>query len=178
MPTLKGKKVILRYFTMDDFEEFYEFAKNPIVGYNAGWKPHDDTMISKRILQAKVFSASNFAIIEKSSGKLIGSIELNPSHIRERIKAFEIGYALNPTYWGMGYASDAKRVLMKFAFEKMNALVVEMCHIESNIRSEHVALACGFIYEGTLRAYKLMYDGRIVDVKMYRLTLSEYKKIK
>jgi len=178
MPELIGKKVIIRYFKLDDFKDFYEFSSDPRVGYTAGWKPHTDETTSRRILQAKVFSAQNFAIVEKATGKVVGSIELNPSHIRERIKAFEIGFALNPDYWGLGYASEATRLLTAYAFKEHNALVLEMCHIADNISSEHVANACGFIYEGTLKAYKVMYDKRIVDVKLYRLTLEEYKRMK
>lgn len=173
-----GKKVIVRYFKMEDFPDFYEFSSHPKVGYMAGWKPHTDEDISRRILQSKVYSASNFAIVELKSGKVVGSIELNPSHIRERIKAFEIGFAINPDYWGLGYASEATRLLTRYAFKEQKALVLEMCHIVDNIESEHVALACGFTYEGTIKAYKLMYDKRIVDVKLYRLTLDEWKSLK
>jgi putative acetyltransferase len=178
MPELIGKKVIVRYFTLDDFKDFYEFSSDPRVGYTAGWKPHTDEITSRRILQAKVYSAQNFAIVEKESGKVVGSIELNPSHIRERIKAFEIGFALNPDYWGLGYAKEATMLLCEYAFKEQKALVLEMCHIADNIQSEHVALACGFTYEGTIKAYKLMYDKRIVDVKLYHLTLEEYKRMK
>lgn len=174
MPELIGNKITVRYFKLSDFNDFYEFSSDPSVGFSAGWKPHTDEHLSKRILQTKVFSAQNFAIVENISNKVVGSIELNPSHIRERIKAFEIGFALNPKYWGKGYASEAARLMCKFAFDEMHAEVLEMCHIDDNIRSEHVVKSCGFTYEGTLKKYKVMYDKRIVDVKLYRLTKEEY----
>ena len=71
MPEQIKKKVIVRYFTLDDFKDFYEFSSDPRVGYTAGWKPHTDEITSRRILQAKVYSAQNFAIVEKEilSGK-------------------------------------------------------------------------------------------------------------
>ena len=176
MPLLIGDKVTVRYFKMEDFKDFYEFSSDPRVGFNAGWKPHTDIDLSRRILQTKVFSAQNFAIMENKTKKVIGSIELNPSHIRERIKAFEIGFAENPKYWGNGYVSEAVRLLTKYAFEVMYAEVLEMCHIENNIASEHVALSCGYKYEGLLRKYKIMYDKRVVDVKVYSLTKEEFLK--
>ena len=174
---LKGERVLIRYFENSDLEDFFEFSKRPEVGFSAGWKPHTDYDLSRRVLHGKVLSASNFAIVLKDTQKVIGSIELNPSHIREKIRAFEIGFALNPDYWGHGYVSEATRLLMNYAFKKMNAAVLEMCHFEDNIRSERVCKAVGFRYEGTLKAYKQMYDGRIVDVKLYSMTLDEYERM-
>ncbi len=176
MPNLIGDKVTVRYFKMEDLDDFYEFSSNPHVGYTAGWKPHTDIELSRRILQTKVFSAQNFAIVLNETKKVIGSIELNPSHIRERIKAFEIGFAENPDYWGNGYVSEAVRLLTKYAFDTLYAEVLEICHIEDNIASGHIALSCGYSYEGTLRKYKIMYDKRVVDVKLYSLTKEEYLK--
>lgn len=174
---LKGDRIIIRYFENSDFEDFYEFSSAPEVGYTAGWRPHSDRDQSRKILAAKVMSATNFAVVLKDSGKVIGSIELNPSHIREKIRAYEIGFALNPKFWGHGYASEATRLMIKYAFYKMHALVVEMCHIADNKACERVCVSTGFRYEGLIKAYKEMYDKRIVDVKLYSMTLEEYERM-
>ncbi|MGM9970842.1 MAG: GNAT family N-acetyltransferase [Anaeroplasmataceae bacterium] len=171
------KRLTIRYFENSDLDDFYEFSKPQIVGYNAGWKPHDNISMSQRILFNKVMSANNFAIVINETKKVIGSIELNKSHIREGVKAFEIGFALNPLYWGMGYAKEATIALMDFAFKKQHAEVIEMCHITDNIRCENTIKSLGFIYEGTLVKYKRMYDNRVVDVKTYRMTKEEYERM-
>lgn len=168
---------MIRYFENSDLEDFHEFSKHPDVGFSAGWKPHTDKEISRRILYGKVMSATNFAIVLKETGKVIGSIEINPSHIREKIKAYEIGFALNPDYWGHGYTSEATRLMMEYGFKRLHALVLEMCHIADNKRCERVCNAVGFRYEGTIKAYKEMYDKRIVDVKLYSMTLEEYERM-
>lgn len=174
---LKGERIMIRFFENSDLEDFYEFSKEPNVGFNAGWKPHTSKDLSKKILYTKVMSPTNFAVVLKDSGKVIGSIELNPSHIREKVRAFEIGFAFNPKYWGHGYASEATRLMLGYAFEKMHAVVCEMCHIVDNKSCERVALATGFIYEGIIRSYKQMYDGRIVDVKLYSMLLEDYERM-
>ncbi len=174
---IRGKRVTIRNFELSDFDDYYEFSKHPDVGYNAGWKPHPNQEISRKILHSNIMSSTIFALELNDTGKVIGSIELNPSHIRERVRAFEIGFALNPDYWGHGYASEATRLMLGYAFNKMHALVCEMCHIVDNKRCERVALNTGFRYEGTLRIYKEMYDKRIVDVKLYSMTFDEYERM-
>ena len=38
MKTLTTDRLILRRFTMEDAEDFYEYAKDPDTGIHAGWK--------------------------------------------------------------------------------------------------------------------------------------------
>ena len=42
MKTLTTDRLILRRFTMEDAEDFYEYAKDPDTGIHAGWKPHQN----------------------------------------------------------------------------------------------------------------------------------------
>lgn len=174
---LDTKRLTIRYFKNEDIDDFYEFSKNPIVGKNAGWKPHPSLEISKRVLFTKVISSNCFGIVLKESNKLIGSIELNKSHIRENMKSYEIGFALNPDYWGYGYIYEAASALIDFAFKKLKAEILEACHIIDNIRSENTIKSLGFTYEGTLVKYKEMYDKRIVDIKLYSLTKQDYERM-
>lgn len=170
-------RITIRNFFNSDLYDFYEFSSHPSVGYSAGWRPHTSIEMSERILFNKVISTNNFAIVLNENNKVIGSIELNKSHIREGINAYEIGFALNPDYWGMGFAYEAGKVLMRYAFKNLHADVLEMCHIVDNTKSQRTIEALGFIYEGTLLSYKKMYDKRIVDVKLYRLTKDEYERM-
>lgn len=170
-------RLTIRKFSNDDINDFYEFSSNPLVGYTAGWKPHDSIHYSEDILFNKVISVNHFAIVLNDTKKVIGSLELNNSTIRQGLKAYEIGFALNPSYWGCGYAKEASNALIDFAFKIKKADVLEMCHIVDNIRSENTIKSLGFNYEGTIKCYKKMYDNRIVDVKLYRLTKVEYERM-
>lgn len=42
MKVLETKRLILRPWKIDDLDEFYEYARNPNIGPNAGWEPHKD----------------------------------------------------------------------------------------------------------------------------------------
>ena len=51
MITIETDRLILRPFTYTDLDDLYEYAKNPNVGPNAGWKPHEDLDESMAILK-------------------------------------------------------------------------------------------------------------------------------
>ena len=60
------------------------------------------------------FTARICPIIDNSTSKMIGTIELyNHSPL---FKA-ELGYALNPKYWGKGIIPEAVNEVVAFAFE-------------------------------------------------------------
>ena len=46
MKTLETERLILREWQLKDLDDFYEYAKNPNVGSNAGWEPHSSKEVS------------------------------------------------------------------------------------------------------------------------------------
>jgi ribosomal-protein-alanine N-acetyltransferase len=44
---IETKRLILRNIVEDDAEDIYEYARNPNVGPNAGWLPHE-SIVSAR----------------------------------------------------------------------------------------------------------------------------------
>jgi RimJ/RimL family protein N-acetyltransferase len=61
----------------------------------------------------------DLAVCTKQDEKQIGkiSIKLNWEEIRE----WEIGWVLLPEYWKMGYATEAVKTLLGYAFKSLNA---------------------------------------------------------
>jgi ribosomal-protein-alanine N-acetyltransferase len=60
---------------------------------------------------------------------------------------YEIGYVLNPLYWGMGFASEIAEALTNFAFS-LGAEKVTACARESNSVSRHIIEKLGFTEVG------------------------------
>ena len=63
----------------------------------------------------------------------------------------EIGYVLNPAYWGHGYACEAVEAVLRFGFIDIGLNRIEARHMVGNDRSAGVMKHCGMQYEGTLR---------------------------
>jgi [ribosomal protein S5]-alanine N-acetyltransferase len=174
MKKLETERLILRTWSQGDLDDFYEYAKAPDVGPNAGWAPHVNKELSARILQSFIMSGDVWAIEYKQNHKAIGSLGLHEDKKREGVNSKMVGYALSHDYWGRGLMSEAVKCVIKYAFEKLELDVLSVYHYPSNLRSRRVIEKCGFKYEGTMRLASKLYDGTMVDEVCYSMTREEY----
>ncbi|SFC42197.1 GNAT family N-acetyltransferase [Clostridium uliginosum] len=174
MKVLETERLILRPWTIDDLEDFYEYAKNPNIGPNAGWEPHSNKEDSKKILELFIEKDETWAIVYKENDKVIGSIGLHTDEKRNGINSNMLGYVLSEEYWGKGIMTEAVKCVIKYAFEEIKLDILSVCHYTFNNRSKRVIEKCGFKYEGTIRCAKKLYDTRIVDEVCYSILKEEY----
>ena len=123
MEQLITKRLILRQWQISDSSDLYEYAKSDLVGPNAGWKPHKSEEESKKIIRNFIKDDDTYAIVLKSENKVIGSIGLHkrkPNGDLGGLQQREIGYVLNPKYWGNGYIPEAVQSVLEYGFEKLN----------------------------------------------------------
>ena len=71
----------------------------------------------------------------------------------------EIGYFLEPEYWGRGYATDAARLLIELAFELNARRVIATCD-EENQASAAVMQRCGMSPGPSPDPGRLFYETR------------------
>jgi RimJ/RimL family protein N-acetyltransferase len=64
-------------------------------------------------------SSYNLAIIRQSDHKILGWIGIGQAD-GEATSVLDFGYAILPTYWGCGYATEALSGIVDFAFEQLN----------------------------------------------------------
>lgn len=172
--TLETERLTLRQWTMDDADDMFAYAKSPKVGPAAGWKPHESRAESAEMLRGWLQSPEVWAVEEKASGRVIGSIGLHRDDLRSNPRARTIGYVLREESWGRGYMPEAVRRLTAFAFEALCMDVVSIQHFEFNDRSRRVIEKCGFRYEGTLRRASSIFDGSVHDELVYSMLREEY----
>ena len=80
MKPIETERLLLRPWRLEDAADMYAYAKNPNVGPNAGWKPHESVEESKAILESWIHSdeeKDNWAIVPKETGRACGSIGLH-----------------------------------------------------------------------------------------------------
>ncbi len=91
-------------------------------------------------------------MIETHKGKPIGVMGIDRIDWKDRVGTTGaiIG---DKRYWGKGYGTDAKMILLNFAFNALN--LRKMCShvIAYNKRSLYYSLHCGYKIEGRLRAH-------------------------
>lgn len=174
MKTLETQRLLLRPFQEEDLEDFFEYAKHPEVGPNAGWPPHQSKDDSRKILTGFIEQQEVWAVVLKESNKLIGSVGLHSDHLRSAPDVKMMGYVLSEEFWGKGIMTEAARAAIRFAFENLDIALLTIHHYSHNLRSRRVIEKCGFYYEGTLRRCSRIYDGSIHDLACYSMTRQEW----
>lgn len=104
-----------------------------------------------------------FGIVRKADAVYIGSIGL---HLKEGV--FELGYWLGKPYWGNGYATEAARKVISFAFRELKAEKLLAGWFHDNPASGHVLEKLGFQPSG---AEQLDCAARGHTVYCHRVTL-------
>lgn len=56
-----------------------------------------------------------FAVVEKESGELVGSVQVSRYHGKKKLKNFEVGYDIGEAYQNKGYATEAVEEIIKWA---------------------------------------------------------------
>ncbi|MCK6258969.1 GNAT family N-acetyltransferase [Fictibacillus sp. KIGAM418] len=179
MRELQTERLLLRPWKESDVKDLYDYAKSDLVGPNAGWKPHKDEEESKEIIQ--MFLESNdvlYAIELLSEHKVIGSIGLHdrkPDETLSHLNQKEIGYVLNPAYWGKGYVPEAVNRVLEHGFEDLYLDIVWCGHYDFNHNSKRVNEKCGFNYRFSENKILERLDGQEVVCLYYSILKSEYQ---
>ena len=151
---LETERLLLRQWRLDDFEPYAQLcADEDVMRYLGGKKLSRDEAwrhMAFLIGHWQLLGYGHFAVEEKATGRFIGRIGfLNP----EGWPGFEIGWTLARESWGKGYASEAARVALEYAFTKLDqAHVISLIHPE-NKASMRVAERLGEKREGTAEVF-------------------------
>ncbi len=86
----------------------------------------------------------------------------------------EIGYELNPAHWGHGYATEAARCVLNFAFKQLRVHRVWATCIADNQASVRVLEKLGMQPEGRLRENTWMKE-RWWDTLIYAILYPEWQ---
>ena len=170
METLETERLILREWQDSDANDYFEIYSNSDVE-NAGAKICESMNESLESIHHLIKSQESWAIVLKENDKVIGSISLSDINRHDRYK--EIEYIISMNYQNKGYATEAVKCLLKYAFTELDLLVVAVCHYSSNLKSKRVIEKCGFTYEGTLRKY----SRNLTDSVRYSMIKDEWENL-
>ena len=172
MKQLETKRLILREWSLLDSADLYEYAKNELVGPYAGWSPHKSEDESKEIIKMFIETQETYAIQLKESNKVIGSIGL---HKRDNSNnQYEIGYVLNPDYWGQGIIPEAVERIKEYGFIDLSLDEIWCAHFDFNHKSKRVNEKCGFKYQFTKKDILKQLNDKEVNTLYYRFLRSDY----
>ncbi len=167
---LETDRLVLRPVTIEDAEEMYAYFKEPNVGPNAGWKPHDNIKETCDFLHMIFIGKESVYGIElKENGRLVGSLGLIEDPKRENGNTRMLGYSMSENYWGQGIMTEAVKRVLQYGFEEMGLELISAYCYPHNERSKSVISKCGFTYEGTLKRCEVLYNGAVYDNECYSI---------
>lgn len=146
---MKTRRLIIRGFKESDLDDFYEYARVKDVGEMAGWKPHSSKEVSRSILNQFINNPEVFAIEERATHKMIGSIGLHDKPFDEHDSTYrqrELGYVLSKDYWNRGLMSEATRRIIRYAFNDLKLDRITVAHFIDNARSQAIINKLGFTF--------------------------------
>lgn len=178
MIPIETKRLILRRFKLSDDKDLFDYAKNPDVGPEAGWLPHKNIEETQSLLQNWITNKEIFAIVEKESGRVIGSVGLH-QHFDRAVSMREMGYALKKECWGKGYMSEAVFVMIDYAFKELGVEILTISHHHKNMRSKRVIEKAGFHFEGITRMARVHPTTKeLLDNYNYSMTKQEWEALR
>jgi len=169
MKTLESERLIMRDWQENDSRDYLEIYNNFDV-QEAGAKICNNINESIEIIRSLINLQESWAIVLKENNKVIGSIFLSDINRHDRYK--EIEYVISKRYQNKGFATEALKRVLKYAFTELDLLIVAVCHYPNNIKSKRVIEKCGFTYEGTLRKY----SRNFMDSFRYSMTKEEWEQ--
>jgi RimJ/RimL family protein N-acetyltransferase len=113
-----SERTILRQLTEADAADFYALNADEEVLKYTGDKSFKNIEEAREFLrnynQYKLYGVGRMAVIDKTSGKLMGWCGLK---YHEQSNEFDIGFRFFKHYWNMGYATETAKACIEYEQE-------------------------------------------------------------
>lgn len=177
--TIKTERLILRKFTVDDYNDmFNNWASDENVTRFLTWLPHESPEATMQLLEGwcnayERNDAYNWAM--EFEGQVIGNISV--VRLSEKSEYAELGYCMSCEHWNKGLMTEAARAVIDFLFNEVGVHRVSIAHAVKNPASGRVAQKCGLTYEGTRRECFKSSTGEFLDIANYGILKDDFLKL-
>jgi len=176
-PTLHTARLRLRPFTSADADSLFALHSNAYVLRYWDSPPWGEPARAERFIArcrqiAEEGSGARLAIDRGSDAAFLGwcgLTEWNPVY-----RSASLGYCLDDAAWGHGYATEAARALLQWAFTALDLNRVQAEADTRNAASARVLEKLGFVREGTLREDCIV-NGEVSDSWVYGLIKRQWQ---
>jgi len=178
LPELTTPRLTLRRLLVSDCADMFEYASRNDVTRFLTWYPHPDRAYTREYLQylGNRYSAGMFydwGILYEPDGKMVGTCGFTSFSCAS--DSAEVGYVVNPEYWGKGIGREALERVLQFGFEELMLHRIEAKFLLDNERSRHLMESVGMTFEGYLREGMLV-KGNYTTVGICSILVSEWNQ--
>lgn len=181
--TLQGGSVRLEPIRREHCQPLWESAKNS-ADEIFRWIPYPmrslaefETWTEKAFAEQDRGESLVFTTIDQASGSPAGSTRfMNIDRSNRRV---EIGSTwLTPRFQRTAVNTEAKYLMLRYAFETWNCLRVELKTDKLNQKSRNAIARIGAKEEGTLRQHLITWTGRVRDTVYFSILEAEWPQVK
>lgn len=172
--TITTGRLVLRLFQKSDAKTVTRLCNNYNIYKNTLYLPYPysiDCALTWMESHEENYNADKtyeFAVTDKETGELYGAISLSSN---KRFEHGEIAYWIGEEYWGRGYATEASKAMLDFAFNIKGYNKVFARYFGSNPASGKVMQKLGMEKEGIFKAH-VKKDERFEDLLYYGILKS------
>ena len=167
-------RLLLRAIAIDDWRAIHRYTSDPVV---TTWLP--EGLMNEE--QSRAFAIKNagekpeaFAVVTRGSNEFIGHMVFHPWGSPHTPHTYEIGWVFSRQHQRLGYATEAAKSLLAYAFESLNGhRVIATCQPE-NVASWRVMERLGMRREAHFRRCILHRPGEWWDEYLYAVLEEEY----
>jgi RimJ/RimL family protein N-acetyltransferase len=180
-PTLTGPTIELRPLQQADSAALVEAAADgELWNMKVTIVPGPETVdsyIATALAGQQAGRVMPFVIVKRESGQVVGSTRF--WKIDRANRKLEIGHSwLRASAQRSGVNTEAKYLLLAYAFEVMNAVRVQFTTDELNEKSRAAISRIGAKQEGIVRYERIMPDGRKRNSVRFSIIDSEWTEVK
>ena len=175
---LQNDVVQLRQMVKEDADALWAIAQDDSTWTYLPITPRSLEAIEVYINEALANQAEfPMVIIDMTTNKIVGATKFMA--IDAKNKAAEIGFSwLSPPARGTAINSNAKYLLMSYAFEQWGLRRLTIKTDAENIASCKAIEAIGATKEGVLRNHRIRKDGKNRDTVIYSVIEEEWPQVK
>lgn len=178
---LEGKNVTLVPLEPSHFENLAAMSREKEIWKYLAVDGSDEQSLMTSLKSALLMRARGeqypLTVFNTAENKIIGSTRLY--NIYPEHRKLEIGWTWYlPEYWGKGLNTECKYLLLKYCFEQLAALRVQLQTNELNARSRAAIEKIGAVHEGILRNDRINTDGTSRNTAIYSIIAGEWPRIK
>jgi len=148
---VQTRRLIIREFTPKEEILLVNLYRDERVTQYVSKRTEDETLkqFAEALNQYKDGSGlGRWGIFNPADGDFIGVCILKPADSDPT--RIELGYVLNPKYWGIGIATELSRALVFYGFKDKHLTEICACTHPENLASQNVLTKAGFVRDGNV----------------------------
>src|SRR6266480_2361984 len=126
--SLLTERLVLRRSHVGDADTISAYRSDPDVHRQQGWDRTDPEGVRAEIKEMATREPGEpggwvqFSVEERTSGLLVGDVGLSPADGEPGV--IKVGYTIDPRFQSRGYATEAVKALIDYAFTTLDADIV------------------------------------------------------